>query len=51
MIPGAIKKKSDIMRNESEKQIQKIGNIGIKFRKMKSTQKSIFYEGVKMYIL
>jgi len=35
--------------NEYTKETRQAGNIELQFRKTKSAQKSLFYEGVKMY--
>lgn len=49
MLPEQLRNRLEIVGNESERQTRQAGDIAIKYRRTRSAQKSMFYEGVKMY--
>jgi len=49
MLPTQLRDKLQIVGNECTRETRQAGNIEFQFRKTKSAQKSLFYEGVKMY--
>jgi len=49
MLPILLRNKFVIVGNESQRSTRQAENIVLEFRKTRSAQKSVFYEGVKMY--
>jgi len=49
MLPEALRNRIEIVGSDREKQTRQTGNTVLKFRKARTAQKSIFYEGIKMY--
>lgn len=49
MLPDQLRNRLTIVGNESERQTRQAGDIVMQFRRTTSAQKSMFYEGVKMY--
>jgi len=49
MLPEQLGNKLQIVGSESERKTRQTGNIEIQFRKISNVQKSIFYQGIKMY--
>jgi len=49
MLPVLLRNKFVIAGNENQRLTRQAGNIALKLRKTRSAQKSVFYEGVKMY--
>jgi len=50
MLPTCrLRDRLQIIENECTRETRQADNIELQFRKTKSTQKSLFYEGVKMY--
>jgi len=49
MLPVSLRDKFVIVGNENQRLTRQAGNIVLELRKTKSVQKSLFYEGVKMY--
>jgi len=47
MLPVSLRNKIEIVGSESQRQT---GNIVLGLRKVRNTQKSVFYKGVKMYL-
>jgi len=49
MLPVSLRNKIEIVESERQRQTEQAGNIVLELRKTKSAQKSVFYEGAKMY--
>jgi len=49
MLPIQLRDRLQIVGNECTRETRQTGNIELQFRKIKSAQKSLFYEGVKIY--
>jgi len=49
MLPVLLRNKFVIAGKENQRSTRQTGDIVLEFRKTKSAQKSVFYEGVKMY--
>jgi len=49
MVTISLGNKCVIVGNESQRLTRQAGNIVLELRRTRSTQKSVFYEGVKMY--
>jgi len=49
ILPIQLRDRLQIVENEYIKETRQAGNIELQFRKIKSAQKNLFYEGVKMY--
>jgi hypothetical protein len=49
MLPEALRNRLEIVGSESERQTRQAGNIVIDFRRTRNAQKSMFYEGAKMF--
>jgi len=49
MLPTQLRNRLQIVGNECTRETRQAGNIELQLRKTKSAQKSLFYEGVKMY--
>lgn len=49
MLPKQLNNRIEIVGNVSERLTRQAENIAIQFRRTSSTQKSLFYEGVKVY--
>jgi len=50
MLPVSLRNKIEIVGNVSnQRQTRQAGNIVMGFRKTSNAQKSVFYEGIKMY--
>jgi len=49
MLPVSLRNKIVIIGNENQTLTRQAGNIVLGLRETKSAQKSVFYEGVKMY--
>jgi len=45
----SVRNKFVIVGNENQRLTRQVGNIVLKLRKTRSAQKSVVYEGVKMY--
>jgi len=49
MLPVLVRNKFVILGNENQRLTKQAGNIVLELRKTRNAQKSVFYEGVKMY--
>jgi len=49
LLPTQLRDRLQIVGNECTRETRQTGNIEFQFRKTKSAQKSLFYEGIKMY--
>ena len=49
MLPEQLKDQLELVGSNSDRQTRQTGDIAIGFRRTRSAQKSMFYEGVKMY--
>jgi len=49
MLPTQLRDRLQIVGNECTRETRQAGNIELQFRKTKSVQKNLFYEGVKIY--
>jgi len=49
MLPVLLRDKFVIIGNQNQRLTRQAGNIVLELRKIKSAQKNMFYEGVKMY--
>lgn len=49
MLPTQLRDRLQIIGNECARETRQTGNIELQFRKTKSAQKSLFYEGIKIY--
>jgi len=49
MASVALSNKIEIVRRDCDRQTRQAGNIVVAFRRTRSAQKSLFYEGIKMY--
>jgi len=49
VLPTQLRDRLQIVGNECTRETRQAGNIELQFRKTKSAQKNLFYEGVKMY--
>lgn len=49
LLPKQLNRKLEIVGTNSERVTRQAGNIAVQLRKTRNAQKSIFYEGVKMY--
>ncbi len=49
LLPNQLGDKLEIVGDECARVTRQAGNIELQFRKTKSAQKSLFYEGIKMY--
>jgi len=49
VLPVSLRNRIEIVKSESQRQIRQTGNILLGLRKTRNAQKSVFYQGVKMY--
>jgi len=49
VLPVSLRNRIEIVGSESQRQTRQAGNIVLELRKTRNAQKSVFYEGVKMY--
>lgn len=49
MLPTQLRDRLQIVGRKGTRETRQAGNIEIQFRKTKSAQKSLFYEGIKIY--
>jgi len=49
MLPKQLGNKIVLVGNTNERRTRQVDNIVIQFRRTKSTQKNLFYEGMQMY--
>lgn len=49
LLTEQLRNRLEIVGNVSERQTRQAGDIAIQFRRTRSAQKSMFYEGVKLY--
>jgi len=49
MLPEQLGNKIVLVGDKNERRTKQAGNIVIQFRRTRSAQKSLFYEGIKMY--
>jgi len=49
ILPVLLRDKFVVVGNEKQRRTRQAGNIVLQLRKSRSAQKSVFYEGIKMY--
>jgi len=49
MLPLSLRNKIEIVGSENQNLTRQAGNIALGFRETSNTQKSVFYEGAKLY--
>ena len=49
ILPEQLKDQLELVGSNNDRQTRQTGDIAIRFRRTRSAQKSMFYEGVKMY--
>ena len=49
MLPKQLKEQLELVGKNTDRQTRQAGDIAIQFRRTRSAQKSMFYEGVKMF--